>query len=103
MFPADLWMPEVSTFWSLLWNPLFPLSLTLMLLSIYWVDRGTAEARAPYLWLSGLAAGVMALVHPYSLPLLFTMAAIIAVVRRKASALGYLFGISRPLLRSRFT
>lgn len=91
IFPADLWMPEVSTFWSLLWNPLFPLSLALMLLSIYWVDRGTAEERTSDLWLSGLAAGVMALVHPYSLPLLFTMAAIIAVVRRKASALGYLF------------
>jgi hypothetical protein len=89
--PADLWIPEVSTFWSLLWNPLFPLSLTLMLLSIYWVDRGTAEERASDLWLGGLAAGVMVLVHPYSLPLLFTMAAIIAVVRRKASALGYLF------------
>jgi len=91
MYPADLWMPEMSTFWSLLWNPLFPWSLTLMLLSIYWVDRGTVEERASDLWLSGLATGVMALVHPYSLPLLFTMAAIITVVRRKASALGYLF------------
>jgi hypothetical protein len=91
IFPADLWMPELSTFGSLLWNPLFPWSLTLMLLSIYWVDRGTAEERASDLWLSGLATGVMVLVHPYSLPLLFTMAAIITVVRRKASVLGYLF------------
>lgn len=90
-YPADLWMPEMSTFWSLLWNPLFPWSLTLMLLSIFWIDRGTAEQRASDLWLSGLATGVMALVHPYSLPLLFTMAVIIAVVRVKTAALGYLF------------
>jgi len=34
---------------------------------------------------------VMALVHPYSLPLLFTIAVIIAVVRVKTGALGYLF------------
>jgi hypothetical protein len=89
-YPADLLMPEMSTFWSLLWNPLFPWSLTLMLLSIYWVDRGTAEERTSDLWLSGLAIGVMALVHPYSLPLLFTMTVIIAVVRVKTAALGYL-------------
>jgi hypothetical protein len=91
IFPADIGMPEMSTFWSLLWNPLFAWSLTLMLLSIYWFDRGTAEKRSSDLWLSGLAAGMMALVHPYSLPLLFTMATIIAIVRRRANALGYLF------------
>jgi hypothetical protein len=90
-YPADLWMPEMSTFWSLLWNPLFPWSLTLMLLSIFWIDRGTAEERVSDLWRSGLATGVMALVHPYSLPLLFTMPVIIAVVRMKTAALRYLF------------
>jgi hypothetical protein len=90
IYPADLWMPEVSTFWSLLGNPLFPWSLSLMLLSIYWFDRGTAEKRYSDLWFSGLAAGVMTLIHPYAAPLLFTMAAFIAVVRRKSGALGYL-------------
>jgi hypothetical protein len=41
--PADLSIPEITTYWSLLKNPLFPFSLTLMLLSIYWIDRGTSE------------------------------------------------------------
>jgi hypothetical protein len=90
MIPADLWIPEMSTFWSLLWNPLFPFSLTLMLLSIYWLDRGTQQECARDLWLSGIAAGVMSLIHPYSLPLLFTLAPVVAIVRRKTRALGYL-------------
>jgi hypothetical protein len=87
---ADLWMPEMSTFWSLLSNPLFPWSLALLLLSIYWFDRGTAQGRSADLWLSGLAAGVMTLIHPYAAPLVFTMAAIIAIIRSKKNALGYL-------------
>jgi len=90
LFPADLWMPEMSTFWSVLWNPLFPFSLTLMLISIYWVDRGTAEARSSDLWRAGLATGLMGLVHPYSLPLLFALVTIITVVRRRKGAPGYL-------------
>jgi len=88
--PTDLWMPEVNTFWSLLWNPLFPFSLTLMLLSIFWLDRGTQQNRGGDLWLSGAAAGVMALIHPYSLPLLFALTLIVAIARRKLQASGYL-------------
>jgi hypothetical protein len=61
------------------------------LLSIYWVDRGTAEQQTGDLWRAGLATGVMALVHPYAVPVLFTMVGVIAVVRRKTGALGYLF------------
>jgi hypothetical protein len=89
--PADLSMPEMSTFWSLLWNPLFPFSLTLMLLSIFWLDRGTREKCASDLWRSGLAAGVMSLLHPYSLPVLFALAMVITIVRNRANAVGYLF------------
>jgi hypothetical protein len=88
--PADLWMPEMSTFWSLLWNPLFPFSLVLMLLSIFWLDRGTQQCRTADLWKSGLATGVMALLHPYSVPLVFTFALVVAVARKKAKAVGYL-------------
>ena len=80
---ADLWMPEVSTYWSLLWNPLFPWSLALMLLTIYLLDRGTREARARDLWLAGLAAGVSALIHPYSQPLLLVFALLVIVVRQR--------------------
>ncbi len=89
--PADLWMPEASTFFALLWNPLFPFSLTLMLLSIYWLDRGTRDERARDLWLSGLAAGVMTLIHPYALPLLFTLTASVTIVRKRLKSIAYLF------------
>ncbi|HXY60578.1 MAG TPA: hypothetical protein VEH26_03110 [Chthoniobacterales bacterium] len=99
LMPADLWMPEVSTFWSLLWNPLFPFSLVLMLLSIFWLDRGTQDRHPSDLWKSGLATGVMVLLHPYSAPLLFTLAVFIAVAREKVKAAGYLlryFAASLP-------
>ena len=49
--PADLGMPKMSTYWSLLWNPLFPCSLTLIMLIIYWLDRGTRNARKINFWL----------------------------------------------------
>ncbi|HXM73816.1 MAG TPA: hypothetical protein VN904_00970, partial [Chthoniobacterales bacterium] len=86
----DLWMPEASTFFALLWNPLFPFSLTLMLLSIYWLDRGTRDERRRDLWLSGLAAGAMILIHPYALPLLFGLTVCVTIVRRRLKAATYL-------------
>ena len=89
--PADLWLVDMDTFFSLLWNPLFPYSLTLTLLAIYWLDRGTRDARKADFWLSGLATGILALVHPYSQPLLFAFAVVIAVWRRRADALAYLW------------
>ena len=100
--PADVWMPEVSTYWSLLWNPLFPYSLLLILLTIYYSDRGTRESRRADLWIAGLAAGVLALLHPYSQPLLLAFTLCIVLVRRRRSDwLGYLlryFAASLPFL-----
>ena len=89
--PADLWVVDVNTFYSLLWNPLFPYSLTLTLLAIYWLDRGTREARKSDFWRSGLATGILALIHPYSQPLLLAFAVIIAVGRRRMEAPAYLW------------
>ncbi len=107
---ADLWMPEVSTFWSLLWNPLFPWSLALMLLAIYWLDRGTRDERPRDLWLAGSVAGVLVLIHPYSQPLLLAFAVLVIVVRRRVPhvrpssgltwavhALGYLLRYLLPI------
>src|SRR5271165_1515550 len=94
---TDLWMPEVSTYWSLLWNPLFPWSLVLMLLAIYWLDRGTREERPRDLWLAGFAAGVLTLIHPYSQPLLLAFAVLVIAVRRRRQALGYLLRYVLPL------
>src|SRR5208282_1376621 len=89
--PTDLWMPEVNTYWSLLWNPLFPYSLTLIVLIIYWLDRGTRDAHKIDFWLGGFATGVLALIHPYALPIVFAYAVIITLARRGPHALGLLF------------
>jgi hypothetical protein len=89
--PADTWMPETSTFWALLWNPLFPFSLTTLLLAVFWLDRGTCDGRKRDAWLSGLAAGVLALLHPYSVPVVFAWAVIVTFLRRRAEALQYLW------------
>jgi hypothetical protein len=89
--PADLWMPEVSTYWSLLWNPLFPYSLTLIVLIMYYLDRGTREARKSDFWRGGFAIGVLALIQPYTLPMLLAYALIITTARRARHALEFLF------------
>jgi len=89
-FPSDLWMPEMDTFGSLLWNPLFPFSLSAMVLTIYWLDRGSRDGRKSDFWFSGLSTGVLALIHPYSQLLLYAFAATVVLVRRKSEALGCL-------------
>ena len=88
--PGDLWVVDMNTFWSLLWNPLFPWSLTLLLLSIFWLDRGSRDGRNSDFWRAGAATGILALIHPYSQPLLFIFAVTITALRRRASALAYL-------------
>lgn len=99
--PADLWMPEVSTNWALLWNPLFPFSLSLIVLIIYWLDRGTRCACKVDVLKSGITTGVLALIHPYALPFLFTYAVIVTLVRQGSEALVYLsrfFAASSPFV-----
>jgi hypothetical protein len=84
--PADLWLVDVNTFWSLLWNPLFPYALALMVIAVHCLDRGSRSGRASEFWLGGLATGIGALIHPYSLPLLFGLALVFTGVRRAAGA-----------------
>jgi hypothetical protein len=90
IIPTDGWLVDSNTYWSLLSNPLFPYSLTLMLLTVYLLDRGSRDGRKGDLWLSGLSAGVLALIHPYSQPLLLALAIVITIARRKARAVGFL-------------
>jgi hypothetical protein len=99
IIPADLGLPEMTTYWSLLWNPLFPYSLALIVLIIFLLDRGSREARKRDFLLAGLATGVLTLIHPYSLPMLFTFAVIVTVARQLSDAVGLLlcfFSISLP-------
>ncbi len=90
-FSGDLWLVDMNTFWCLLWNPLFPYSLTLMLLTLFWLDRGSRDGCKSDFWLAGAVTGILALIHPYSQPLLFAFAILITALRRKSSALVYLF------------
>jgi hypothetical protein len=94
---ADLWVPELSTYWSLLWNPLFPYSLLLMLLVVFQIDRGSKFKRKRDMWIAGLTAGVLALVHPYSQPLLLAFAVIVIAVRVRKQWLSYLIRYCLPL------
>lgn len=89
-FSGDLWVVDMNTFWSLLWNPLFPWSLTLMLLALFRLDRGSRDGRSSDFYVGGAITGVLALVHPYSQPLLFAFAVIVTLLRRQAAALGCL-------------
>ena len=83
-------LPEVSTYWSLLCNPLLTFSLTLMVLAIYWADKGTCNGRVSYMWASGAATGLTALIHPYNVPLLFVWVASVSVARGRERAPAYL-------------
>jgi hypothetical protein len=87
---VDLLLPDVDTFWSLLWNPLFPYSLALLVLVMHWLDRGTRGGRTPDFWRAGLATGVLALLHPYSQPLVLACAVALAVARCGRQAAGVL-------------
>jgi hypothetical protein len=87
LISGDLSIVDMNTFWSLLWNPLFPYSLTLMLLVLFRLDRGSREGRNADFWIGGAATGILALIHPYSQPLLFALAVLIIVVRKKWAAL----------------
>ena len=87
---VDLRLPDVNTFWSLLWNPLFPYSLTLLVLAMHWLDRGTREKRTADFWRAGLATGVLALLHPYSQPLVLACAVALPVARCGKQAAGLL-------------
>jgi len=85
--PADLDLVDLNTYWSLLWNPLFPYSLALITATILLVLRGTelAQGRPPSdgvprcWWLAGLCLAGLLLVHPYQTPLLAAFIAIVTV------------------------
>jgi len=89
-FSGDLWLVDMNTFWCLLWNPLFPYSLALMLLAVFWLDRGSRAGRKSDFWRAGVATAILALIHPYSQPLLFAFAVLITVMRKRAAARIYL-------------
>ena len=80
-FPIDLWLVDSNTFWSLLWNPLFPYALALSLWAFLLADRASLGAKSRDFWLAGLAIGVLGLIHPYETAVLWPLLILIIVVR----------------------
>jgi hypothetical protein len=88
--PADLWVVDSNTFWSLLWNPLFPWSLTFLLLSILLLDKAASGQGLRYGWLAGATTAMLAFIHPYCIPFLGLLAVALAVVRSRQTAVSVL-------------
>ena len=86
-YPVDLWLVDSNTYWSLLWNPLYPWSLALLVFSIHLMDRGTRTGEKRDLRLSGFCVAILSLIHPYQVPLLFALATLITIFRQRKEAL----------------
>ena len=78
-FPIDLWVPEAFVFYSLVSNPHFPLTITLMLVvvaSVVWPASGIWRWLMP-----GLAALALALVQPFALAVIYATLALYLLLR----------------------
>ena len=94
---ADLWLPDVNTLWSLVWNPLFPLSLALALVAVASWERATTGAGARNAWVAGAALGGLALVHPYVVPVQVAVLTLVGVYRLRARAVPLLARVAAAL------
>jgi len=83
---SDLWMPEISTQWSLLWNPLYPYSLALTVFALHRMHRAAVTTSIREAAIAGLAVGFLAIVHPYHVPVVVAIAAADALMERRAAA-----------------
>jgi len=101
--PIDTWFVDSNTLWSLAWNPLFPFSLSLLVLVVLLLNEGygSREPR-PFLW-AGVTTSALALIHPYDagVPCFIALAAALygsAKLRSLgAFALGAAPGVVYPL------
>lgn len=84
--PADLLLIDSNTFWSLLWNPLFPYSLALILLAVQFMDKAASGDDKRSAWLCGFVVGLLALIHPYQIALIVPLLVGIGVVRKGKNA-----------------
>jgi len=61
-----------------------------LVMGMHWLDRGTREGRTTDFWRAGAATGLLALLHPYSQPLVLACAVVLPVARRGRQAAGLL-------------
>jgi hypothetical protein len=62
---ADVWMPDLNTLWSLVWNPVLSFSLVLLLAVAGNLQRHQRDGRRRRLIAAGALTGLLAFVHPY--------------------------------------
>ena len=67
---ADLWLVDLNTYWSLLWNSLFPLSMALILETMVQAEEVLRNRPRAHAVRAGLCLTGLALVHPYQVPVL---------------------------------
>jgi hypothetical protein len=97
---VDVWLVDSNTFWSLLWNPLFPYSMALMLLAVRWADESLVENDRARAWAAGASLGALALLHPYPLAVLYPLLTILCIVKRRGDWLPFwlrIAGASLPV------
>lgn len=97
--PVDVWLVDSNTFWSLLWNPVYPYSLALMILAVRWTDEGLTGKKDGLAWRAGLCLGFLAFLHPYPLAVLYPLLTVLCVVKRPKDWLPFwlrLVGASLP-------
>ena len=74
---ADLWMPELNTLWSLTWNPVSTFALATMLWIATLIQRFDTERRLSLLAWAGFGTGLLAFLHPYDVPVMAAIAALV--------------------------
>lgn len=92
--PVDLWLVDSNTFWSLLWNPLFPFSLAATLFFLEALDRASAEGSRAWACVTGGVGAVLISLHPYAVLLVVTLSLGVAGLRRRWDVLPRLLGLA---------
>ncbi len=78
---ADLWLIEVSTFWSMRWEVVVPPVVTLLLASLYFSMRFIEEGRLRHAVTAGLSTALLAAVHPHDVLTVAVVTALLLLVR----------------------
>jgi hypothetical protein len=87
--PVDIWLVDANTFWSLLWNPVFPFSLALMVLAIRWTEESLDANDPRRAWKAAPCLTALALLHPYPLAVLYPLLTALCVIRRPKDWLSF--------------
>ncbi len=86
--PTDAWLVDSNTFWSLLWSPVYPYSLALIVSCVRWADQAFGDDDARAAWLCGACVSLLAVLHPYPVAVLVPLVTALAAAKRSRGAAG---------------